>query len=94
LRVHLQVAQWKYLDLQCLDPLKWGWKREKWHLVPIKTYLDAAPEFLNCIRFNSKRKSKNTCGTLLCSCQKNGLSCVVLAAIIEGNCQHVSSSPF
>ena len=26
LRVHLQVCQWKHLDLDILDPTKWGWK--------------------------------------------------------------------
>ena len=25
LRVHLQVAQWKHLDLICLNSLDWGW---------------------------------------------------------------------
>ena len=24
LRVHSQVAQWKHLDLTCLNPLDWG----------------------------------------------------------------------
>jgi hypothetical protein len=94
LRVHLQVAQWKYLDLQCLDPLKWGWKREKGHLLPIKTDLEVTPEFLlNCIRCNCKTTSKNTCGTLLCSCRKNGLSCVVTCGDCRGeSCNNMSEA--
>lgn len=94
LRVHLQVPQWKYLDLQCLDPLQWGWKLEKGHLVPIKTDLDAAPEFLlNCIRCNCKTTSKNTCGTLICSCRKNGLSCVASCSDCRGeSCNNISEA--
>ena len=39
------------LDLECLDPTKWGWKFEKGHLVPIKTNIPPAPAFLlNFIR--------------------------------------------
>ena len=45
LRVHLEVVQWMNLDLECLDPTKWGWKFEKGHVVPIKTDIASAPDF-------------------------------------------------
>ena len=44
LRVHLQVSQWKYLNLESLKPIDWGWKRENNIMSPVKTDLDPAPE--------------------------------------------------
>ena len=37
LRVHLQICQWKTLNLEVLDATKWGWIRDDKTLVPIKT---------------------------------------------------------
>ena len=45
LRVHMEVVQWMNLDLECLDPTKWGWKFQKGHVVPIKTDIAPAPDF-------------------------------------------------
>ena len=36
LRVHLQVSQWKYLDLKCLKPKEWGWVFHRNTLIPAK----------------------------------------------------------
>ena len=77
LRVHLQVSQWSTLNLKHLNPCDWGWKMSRNGLVPIKTDLEVAPEFLlKVIRCNCKTASRNTCGTSACSCKKNGLTCV------------------
>ena len=46
LRIHLQVAQWKLLDVNYSNPLEWGWKTTDDGLEPVKTDLDAAPENL------------------------------------------------
>ena len=77
LRVHLQVAQWTTLDLRCLHPTEWGWNFDCGKLVPIKTDLDPAPQFLlNFIRCNCKVTTRNPCGGLNCSCRKHGLESV------------------
>ena len=92
LRVHLQVCQWATLNLSCLNPTQWGWKAENSVLVPVKTDIAAAPEFvLNVIRCSCKTTSKNTCGTKLCSCRKNGLACVAACNDCRGtSCNNVS----
>ena len=36
LRVHLQVVQWRLLNLECLDPMNWGWKITMGTMTPIK----------------------------------------------------------
>ena len=85
LRVHLQVAQWVNLDFGCLDPTKWGWKMDQGNLVPIKTDMDPAPEFLlNFIRCKCKTTTKNPCGTTHCSCRKHGLKCVAACGDCRG----------
>ena len=75
--VHFQVAQWKLLDINCLNPLEWGWKTTDSGLEPVKADLDAAPEnLLQFICFKCKLSLKNTCGTQLCLCFRSGLQCV------------------
>ena len=77
LRVHVQVCQWKSLQLDVLDATKWGWTLHNGLLVPIKTDILCAPEWLlKFVQCNCKLSSKNPCGTRLCTCIKNGLSCV------------------
>ena len=46
LRVHLLVAQWKLLDISCLNPLEWSRKTAGAGLKPVNTDLDTAPENL------------------------------------------------
>lgn len=85
LRVHLQVSQWLNLDLHCLDPTQWGWKFENNHLVPIKTDIAPAPDFLlNYVRCKCKTTTKNPCGTAHCSCRKHGLKCVAACGDCRG----------
>ena len=77
LRVHLQVAQWKLMNVNCLNPLEWGRKTIDAGLEPVKTDLDTAPE--NLLQFmccKCKLSSKNPCSTRLCSCFRSGLQCV------------------
>ena len=77
LRVHLQVAQWKLLDLKCLNQVDWGWRQKNDGLVPIKTDIESAPSnLLQFIRCNCKTTSRNTCGSRSCSCLRSGLKCV------------------
>ena len=66
LRIHLQVCEWSNLDLECLNPLDWGWYQMKDTLEPIKTDLEPVPvDMLNFIRCNCKTSSKDTCGPRL-----------------------------
>jgi hypothetical protein len=77
LRVHLKVSRATTLDLSCLNPSDWGWKSNDDQLIPIRTDLPPAPDFLlKVIRCNCKTSSRNVCLTKLCSCIKNGLICV------------------
>ena len=91
LRVHYQVAQWKCLDLDVLDPCEWGWFNNNGKLYPVMTDQEPAPAFLlNFIRCNCKLTSKNTCGTNMCSCRRNGLKCVRACGDCRGiNCHNV-----
>ena len=46
-------------------------------LVPVKTDQQPAPEWiLKFVRCKCKTSSKNTCGSMVCTCRKNGLRCV------------------
>lgn len=93
LRVHLQIIRWKTLNNKTLNALEWGWKLEDGVMAPIMTDLDAAPDsvlkFIRC-----KCKSKNPCGTNLCSCRKNGINCVMACGGCRGqscnNCEEVT----
>lgn len=87
LRVHLEVSRAMNLDIKCLNPKNWGWNRVNNVLVPIRCDLPAAPEsLLNVIRCKCKTASRNTCGTMLCTCRKNGLKCVPAC----GDCRGLS----
>ena len=85
LRVHLQVCQWKHLDLHCVKADEWGWCFQGETLLPTKTDLGPAPEsLLKYVRCNCKTTSKNTCGTLACTCRKSGLKCVASCGDCRG----------
>ena len=88
LRVFFEMQRSIKLDLNCgLNPRDWGWEEKDGQLVPIKTDLPVAPEFLlQVIRCNCKMSSKNTCGSMVCKCRKNGLQCVPAC----GDCRGVS----
>ena len=58
--VHLQVAQWKQINMQCTLPTDWGRKFKGGILVPMKTNLEPAPEnLLSYICCNCKLSTKN-----------------------------------
>ena len=46
LQAHLQVSQWKQIDLKCLNQIDMHWKRTDGCLKPIKTELNVAPDFI------------------------------------------------
>ena len=92
--LNFQVAQWKHLDLCCLNPQDWGWKMEDGILTPIKTDLDPAPEWLlQVVRCKCKMSTKHPCGTLSCSCRKNGLTCVTACGSCHGEDCENSAKP-
>ena len=65
--------------------MKWGWTEENKSVVPKKTDLDPAPDWLlNVVRCKCKDGSRNQCGTMLCSCRKNGLKCVTACRDFRG----------
>lgn len=78
LRVFLQIYEWKNLVNSSLDPQEWGWFIDvNDEMCPVMTSQAPAPDdILNVIRCNCHTKSKNQCGSNLCSCRKGGLSCV------------------
>ena len=85
LHVHLKVAQWEHLELNCLTPTEWGWQFQGDSLVPVKTDLEPAPEsLLKFIRCSCKTTTKKTCGSQLCSCRKSELECVSACADCRG----------
>jgi len=68
LRVHLQVCQWRFLSLDYVDLIKWGWQKYVDTLKPIKTDLQPAPEIiLNFIRCKCRSSTTNMCGTNKCT---------------------------
>jgi hypothetical protein len=76
-RVHLQVCQWKTLDLNILEANNWGWQLNEDQLRPIMTDIERAPEWLlKFICCNCNPLSKNACSSRVCSCKKNGLPCI------------------
>ena len=92
LRVHLEMIKATKLDIDCgLDPCQWGWQRHGHVLKPIKTDLPPASDFLlHIIRCNCKITSRNTCGSMLCTCRKNGLKCMPACGDCRGtNCENI-----
>jgi len=81
LRTHLQAVVWKTMNLQILNPKDWGWKEDRNTFTPVMTDKDPAPDnLLNIIRC----KCKSSCASALCSCKKNGLSCVTACSNCHG----------
>ena len=75
------------LDIKCLNLKNSGWNRVNNVLVPIRCGLATVPEsLLNVIRCKCKTASRNTCGTMLYTCRKNGLKCVPAC----GDCRDLS----
>ena len=91
-RVHLQVAQWKHLDLTCHNPLHWGWTLQNNSVVPVKTDLPAALDWLlQVVRCKCKTTTKHPCSTLISSCCKNGLTCVAACGSCHGeDCENIA----
>ena len=89
LRAHFQICVWSQLDEKALDPTEWGWKCVNDVMEPITTDLPPAPEnILRHIRCKCK-SLKNRCGSSLCSCRKNGLTCVAICGGCHGeNCKN------
>ena len=77
LRVRLQVMMWKKLSTAGFDPSLWGWQIDDGHYEPIMSDHPPAPdELLNVVRC----KCKSDCKSSLCSCRRNGLTCVTACA--------------
>ena len=96
LRVHLQVILWKRLTNADLDPQQWGWKLNGAVLTPVMTDKEVAPEsLLKFVRCKCKVSSRNTCGSNICSCRKNGLKCVTACGDCRGeNCKNAEEVIF
>jgi len=90
LRVHLQVMMWKKLSTAGFDPSLWGWHIVSGHYEPIMSdHPPAADELMNVVRC----KCKSNCKSTLCSCRRNGLTCVTACAGCHGqSCRNSSSS--
>jgi hypothetical protein len=93
-RVHVQVAQWKALSLDCLNPLEWGWTQKDGIMTPVMTDREAAPErLLIFIRCKCKSSKKRLCGGKTCSCVRNGLKCVSACSGCRGQSWENSTGP-
>ena len=90
--VHLQVVQWNTFMKTDLKPEDWGWRTIDGRYEPIMTDLEAVPEeLLSVVRCKCKADGRRPCSTQLCSCIKNGLSCVAACKNCNGEqCQNVS----
>ena len=92
LRVHLQVGQWKSLDLQHLEPTAWGWTIKDDKMIPVTSDQPPAPDhLLKIVRCNCKMTSRNPCSSRTCSCRSNGLRCVPACGDCRGDSCHNSS---
>ena len=79
LRVHLQLMIWKSLGQCQYDPCSRGWGMKNGVLAPVMTDLNPAPEgLLKFVRCKCKVTSNSPCSTKLCSCLKQGLTCVTV----------------
>ena len=92
LRTYLQIHRWDTLNEHILNPADCGFYKQRNGWMPIKTDLEAAPKIvLKIVRCNCKMSSRNTCGTMLCSCRKNGLPCGKACGDCQGkNCLNIS----
>lgn len=83
------------MNLRCLNPTEWGWRVVENSMEPIKTDLEAAPEWLlKVIRCNCKTTSRRPCSSQLCSCRRNGLSCVAACGGCHGeSCENAEAPP-
>jgi len=77
LRVYFELQRAIMLTIDtALVPINWGWKRVHGVPQPKMTDVPVAPkDLLEIIRCDCKMSSRNTCGTMLCKCKKNGLPC-------------------
>ena len=86
LRVHLQVIQWQCLSTDVLAADEWGWELSDGKFLPVKTDQPAAPDdLLRVIRCRCKVSARNTCGSNVCSCRRNGLKCLSACSDCHGN---------
>jgi hypothetical protein len=86
LRSHMQIVDWQRLSTGVLAAEDWGWKLSAGKLVPVKTDQAPAPDdLLTVIRCGCKMSSRNTCGSSMCSCRRNGLKCVSACSDCHGN---------
>lgn len=79
LRTHYQVADWIHLLNHELSATDWGWVIKNDKFLPQTSTADQQPapdELLKVIRCSCKTSSRNQCATNLCSCRRNGLSCM------------------
>ena len=79
---YLQVQQWLGRDL---PPTEWGWRYHSNSLIPIATYLLAAPQKLvKVISCNCKAG----CTSTLCGCRPAGMPCSAMCS----NCMGIGYS--
>ena len=92
--MHLEVSQWKHLDLECLQPVDWGCKLENNTMDLEKTDLDPVPEsILQSVCCKCKVTTKNPSSTRSRSRSKNGLSCVLACGDCHGEQSHNCEMP-
>ena len=91
LRVHLQVVQWHTFMATELSPLQWGWNLVDGKYMPIPTDMLPAPEdMMSVLSCKCKTTTKSPCGTLLCSCRRNGMPCMAACKHCSGEeCENV-----
>ena len=77
-----------------LNPIDWGWQIQDNHLIPIATDIDTDPrDLIKVVRCNFRIDTKSPCSSLLCSCRKVGLPCVILCSKCGGaECDNPSPS--
>lgn len=91
MRVHLQAVVWGTLGQTALLPTDWGWRLQGGSLIPIPMRQQPGPpELMKVIYCNCK--SDKPCSSLLCTCRKNNLKCIVACGHCQGmDCANTES---
>lgn len=85
LRVFCQVQEW---NGNTLDAEKWGWKLRDASLVPLHTDMGPAPTSLLVL---IRCQCKSGCGTMRCSCRRQGFDCSFACSECKGVCANITS---
>ena len=68
------------------------WSCSHWYYITFNFQPPAPEELLTIIRCKCKNCTRNQCGTNICSCKRNGLSCLAACGECRGVCCYNSAT--